>query len=58
MAKYYKANDPDDNGRGFYFGKIVQKARCHAVPKTFSLSMYTVHTTVKTEVTWSTKLIH
>jgi len=25
MSKYYQANDPDCNGRGFYFGKIVQK---------------------------------
>jgi hypothetical protein len=46
-AKYYQANDPDYNGRGFYFGKIVQKARCHAVPKAFSLSKNTIHTTVK-----------
>lgn len=25
MSKYYQASDPDSNGRGFYFGKIVQK---------------------------------
>jgi len=23
MSKYYQASDPDCNGRGFYFGKIV-----------------------------------
>jgi len=58
MSKYYQANDPDYNGRGFYFGKIVQKARCHAVPKAFPLSKNMIHATVKTEVTWSTRLIY
>jgi hypothetical protein len=53
-----QANDPDYNGRGFYFGKIVQKARCHAVPKAFPLSKNMKNATVKTEVTWSTRLIH
>jgi len=58
MSLYYQANDTDYNSRGLYFGKIIQKARCHAVTKAFSLSKNMTHTSVKTEVTWSTRLIH
>jgi hypothetical protein len=58
MSKYSQASYLDYNGRGSYFGKIVQKARCHAVPKALPLSKNMIHATVKTEVTWSTRLIH